>query len=123
MRNIFASMSGCPEEEKIQSAYKKMMEKNHRLQQKTELSLQKNRKQLETLRLEIAKVLAGESIYTEDDISVALNTVKAKIDEDEKLLQKLKDEDSQKKAISDGGFPHIISSRTGQRSLMMRRLK
>ena len=105
MRLIFASVSGCPQEEKIQSAYKKMMAENHHLQQKTDLSLQKSRKQLETLRLEIGKVLSGESMYTEEDLAVALQTVKAKIAEDEAVLQKLKDEETEKKAMSDSVIP------------------
>ena len=105
MKIIFESISGCPQEEKIRSAYRKMMAENHHQQQKTEAELEKHRKQLAKLRLEIGKVLAGESIYTEEDLAAALNTVKTKITECEGSLARLKDEDAQKKALCDGMIP------------------
>ncbi len=105
MRSLFAKITGCPQEEKIRSAYKKMMAENHHLQQKTEMELEKNRKQLAKLRLEIGKVLEGNSIYSEEDLASALNTVKAKITEGEAILEKLQDEDAQKKAMCDNMIP------------------
>ena len=41
MRNIFANISGCPEEEKIQEAYRNAMSTNHAMQKKLEFELQK----------------------------------------------------------------------------------
>ena len=105
MKLIFESISGCPQEEKIRSAYRKMMAENHHQQQITEAELDKNRKQLAKLRLEIGKVLAGDSIYTEEDLAAALNTVKTKITECESVLARLKDEDAQEKALCDGMIP------------------
>ena len=67
MREIFSNISGCPQEEKIQEAYKNAMSSNHATQKKLEFELQKNRKQLEILRGEIAKSLTGDSIYTSED--------------------------------------------------------
>jgi len=105
MRDLFSKISGSPQAEKIQSAYRKMMAENHHLQQRTEMELDKNRKQLAKLRLEIGKVLEGNSIYTEEDLAAALNTVKAKITEGEAILSKLQDEDAQKKALCDNMIP------------------
>lgn len=105
MTLMFSHISGCPQEEKIQATYRRLMAENHRTQTKLECDLEKNRKQLEKLRGEIAKVLIGDSIYTEEDLSEALNTVKSKIAEDEECLAQLKDEDAQKKAWSDSVVP------------------
>ena len=105
MRKIFANISGCPEEEKIQEAYKNAMAANHAMQRKLEIELQKNVKQLESLRGEIAKSLIGESIYNKEDLSIALDGIKAKIVENEQSLAKLKNEDNQKKLLADSVMP------------------
>ncbi|MGN1409137.1 MAG: recombinase family protein, partial [Eubacteriales bacterium] len=105
MRKIFSNISGCPEEEKIQEAYKNAMAANHAMQKKLEAELQKNVKQLENLRGEIAKSLIGESIYNKEDLSIALDGIKAKIAENEKSLARLKDEDNQKKLLADSVMP------------------
>lgn len=105
MRSIFANISGCPEEEKIQEAYRNAMSTNHAMQKKLEFELQKNRKQLEVLRGEISKSLTGESIYSSEDLSVALDKLKSGITADEKTLEKLKAEDDQKKLIAESVMP------------------
>ena len=93
MQNIFANISGCPEEEKIQEAYRNAMSTNHSMQKKLEFELQKNRKQLEVLRGEISKSLTGDSIYSSEDLSIALDKLKSRIAEDEETLEKLKAEE------------------------------
>ena len=105
MRDIFSKISGCPEEEKIQSAYNKMMAANHNLQRKLEQDLQKNKKQLETLRIEIAKVLIGDSIFTQEDLTLGLQKLKNDIAEAEEKLSQLRDEDAQKKAVAGSVIP------------------
>ena len=50
------------------------------------------RRHIKTLHGEIAKSLTGESIYTSEDLSIALEKIKSKISEDEETLEKLKDE-------------------------------
>ena len=105
MRKIFANISGCPQKEKIQEAYKNAMSSNHATQKKLELELQKNRKQLEMLRGEIAKSLTGESIYSSDDLSIALDKLKSGITADEETLEKLKTEDDQKKLLANSVMP------------------
>lgn len=105
MRDIFSKISGCPEEEKIKSAYNKMMAANHTMQQKLEQDLQKKRKQLETLREEIAKVLEGESIFSQDDLTSSLQKLKTDIADYEEKLTQLKDEDLQKKETANNIIP------------------
>ena len=105
MRRIFSNIFGCPEEEKIQEAYRNAMSTNHAMQKKIEFDLQKNRKQLEVLRGEISKSLTGESIYSSEDLSIALDKLKSRIVEDEGTLEKLKAEDDQKKLLANSVMP------------------
>lgn len=105
MRAIFARISGCPAEEKIQAAYKQSIASNHQMQRKLECDLQKDKTQLESLRLEIAKVLTGDSIFTQDDLMIAINALKSRIEEAESKLISLKSEDAEKKTVSEGIIP------------------
>lgn len=105
MRAIFARISGCPAEEKIQVAYKQSIASNHQMQRKLECDLQKDKTQLESLRLEIAKVLTGDSIFTQDDLMIAINALKSRIEEAESKLISLKSEDAEKKTVSEGIIP------------------
>ncbi len=105
MRDIFSRISGCPEEEKIKSAYDKMMAANHSMQRTLEQELQKSRKQLEVLRTEIGKVLAGESIFTQEDLTISLQKLKTDMADYEEKLKQLKDEDLQKKEVANSVIP------------------
>ncbi len=105
MKEIFARVSGCPDEEKIQAAYKKKMTANHHLQRKLEQELEKYKRQLEVLRSEISKSLAGESIFEKEDLTMSLHKLKADITEHEDKLSRLRDEDRQKKEIADSVVP------------------
>ncbi len=105
MRRIFSKISGCPEEEKIQSAYKRMMAENHQTQKKLEESLKKDKTQLATLRLEIGKVLTGDSDFSNEDLQSAITVLKERIKQSEEKLETLKDEDAQKKAVSENVIP------------------
>ena len=112
MRNIFANINGCPQEEKIQSAYKKMMVENEQMQKKLTYQLQKDQSLLTTLQSEIAKALTGESVYQPDDLSIAIKNLRAKIDDTEKKLIVLKNEEFEKKAISNNIIPSYQKFRT-----------
>ncbi len=105
IRTIFSRISGCPEEEKIQSAYRKAISTNHQMQKKLETELGKYRKQLDALRMEISKVLAGDSIFTQEDLTQSLQTLKADIAEHEGKLAQLKDEDRQKREMAESVIP------------------
>lgn len=82
-----------------------MMAANHTMQQKLEQDLQKKRKQLETLRSEIAKVLEGESIFTQEDLTSSLQNLKTDITDCEEKLAQLKNEDLQKKETANSIIP------------------
>ena len=97
IRKIFSGMGGAPEEEKLQEWYKKQMAGNRATQKKLELELGKNRDQLTKLQMEIGKALTGESIYSPEDLTQAIQAVKSKVSETEEHLTRLKDEEAQKK--------------------------
>lgn len=97
IRQIFSCMNGAPEEEKLQAMFKRQMAGNRATQKKLDRELTKNREQLTKLQLEIGKTLTGDSIYSPEDLSQAIQTVKARITEMEAELEKLKAEELQKK--------------------------
>lgn len=105
MKQIFDNISGCPREEKIKSAYQKMVSGNHKLQQKLITELKKDNEQLEKLQLEIGKCLLGDSVYNPEDLSNAIKTLRIRIDESENKLNELKNEESEKRAVSDSIIP------------------
>jgi hypothetical protein len=105
MQKIFANVSGCPQEEKIEAAYKSVIADNHKLQQRLNHELQRNLTQLESLRLEIGKALIGESIYTQEDLSTAITTLRQRISDIQEKLESLKKDDAEKRAISDSIIP------------------
>jgi len=82
-----------------------MMAANHSMQRTLEQELQKSRKQLEVLRTEIGKVLAGESIFTQEDLTISLQKLKTDIADYEERLKQLKDEDLQKKEVANSVIP------------------
>ena len=61
------------------------------------LELAKNREQLTKLQLEIGKTLIGDSIYSPEDLSQAIQTIKSRIADSEEKLAGLKDEETRKK--------------------------
>lgn len=97
IREIFKSMSGAPEEEKIQDLFQRRIAGNRATQKKIGFELGKHREQLTRLQMEIAKTLTGDSIYSPEDLTQAIQTVKKEIEESEIQLEKLKEEEAQKK--------------------------
>ena len=105
MRKIFASISGCPQEEKIEAAYRNKVAENFKLRQKLNHELQRDQAQLESLQLEIGKALIGESVYAKEDLSTAITTLKKRISTTQEKLGFLKQEEAEKKAINDSVVP------------------
>ncbi len=97
IRQIFSCMSGAPEEEKLQALLKRQIAGNKARQTQLEHDLGKSREQLTKLQLEIAKTLTGESVYSPEDLTQVLRTVKENIANGERELAKLKEEEAQKK--------------------------
>ena len=67
------------------------------LVKKLDLELTKNREQLTKLQLEIGKTLTGDSIYSPEDLTQAIQTIKSRITEAETKLTALREEEAQKK--------------------------
>lgn len=105
MRQIFTSISGCPQEEKIEEAYKRAVAGNYQMQKKLENEIQSNTKRLEVLRGEIVKSLSGDSMYSSEDLSTALSELRAKVVHDQETLEQLKVEDLEKKTVSNNILP------------------
>lgn len=105
MRAIFAKIPGCLAEEKIQAAYKRSIANNHQMQRKLEADMQKDKVQLNSLQLEIAKVLTGDSVFSQDDLMIAINTLKGRMEESENKLTELKCEDAEKKSVVESIIP------------------
>lgn len=97
IRRIFSCMQGAPEEEKLQMLFKRQMAGNRAMQKKLSLELEKGREQLLKLQLEIGKTLTSDSIYSPEDLSQAIQTLKLRIAEVEKQLQALQEEEAEKK--------------------------
>lgn len=105
MRQMFSSISGCPQEDKVEAAYKKAIAENHATQARLKADIDKNKRQLDNLRAEIVKALSGDSLFTADDLSNALQDLRVKIEQDEQRLAELKAEDVEKKTLSDNIIP------------------
>jgi hypothetical protein len=90
-------MDGAPEEDKLQATFKRQIAGNRATQKKLELELTRNREQLTKLQLEIGKTLTGDSVYSPEDLSQAIQTIKGRIAESEEKLAALQDEEAQKK--------------------------
>lgn len=105
MRQVFASMVGAPEEEKYKKILKKQQAAHTASRRKIVFEMEKNKKQLEVLQGEIAKTLLGDSLYTPEDLKEAINTVKSRITEGEEQLERLDNEMSQEKAMTEAVLP------------------
>ena len=101
IRKIFRGMTGAPEEEKLQSMFKRQMAGNRAMQKKLDLEVTKNGEQLKKLQLEIANALTGDSVYSPEDLSQAIQTIKHRITQAEEKLSELRDEEAQKKQSID----------------------
>lgn len=112
MRLIFSNIAGCPEEEMIKDAYRRSIESTLLEQKKLEVQMDKDTKQLETLRLEIANALTGNSTFSADDLSTAIQTIRNRIEENTKRLDELQEEAVSKKTLSDGIIPAYKQFRT-----------
>ena len=100
MRQIFASITGCPEEAKIQQAQKRVVADLQLQQKKLLEQIEKDTKQLETLRTEIVKAIAGDSFYTQEDLAAAIRTIRDRVAEAQSDVEKLKQEETHKKMVS-----------------------
>ena len=86
VKDLFARLSDTPETKAVDRKIKAQLSEAKATQKKQAAALEKLNKQYEKLQLEIANTLTGDSIYSADDLALAIRTVKAKILETEKKL-------------------------------------
>lgn len=89
IHQIFANMKDAPEEEKFKEIMQKKKRAYRATAKKASYNIEKNKRQLEILQLEIGKTLLGDSIYTPTDLQDAIKVVKNRIAEDEEKLAKM----------------------------------
>ena len=89
MRQMFANMKGAPEEEKLKEIMQKKRKAYRAAVKKASYNIEKNKRQLEILQLEIGKTLLGDSIYTPADLQDAIRVVKNRIAEDEEKIAQM----------------------------------
>lgn len=79
MHDIFDKMTGAPDEDRLKAMIKRQTVGRQAKQRKLSLELQKNKAQLEKLQLEIANVLTGNSLFSPEDLSSSITTMKGRI--------------------------------------------
>lgn len=92
IRQIFENMDGAPEEEKYKEILKKQQAAHNAGRRKLTLELEKNKKQLEVLQMEIGKTLLGDSLYSPEDLKEAINVIKDRVATGEEQLKKLEND-------------------------------
>lgn len=93
IHQIFSCMEGAPEEDKLQVLLKRKIAANKAGQKKLNTVLEKDRKQLDKLQLEIGKLLTGESSFDINDLNNAIKLIKSRIEESERKLFELQSEE------------------------------
>ncbi len=96
MRQVFAGMSGAPEESMYQDMLKKQEKAHAAARKKTEVTLDRDKEQLGALQEEIGKALTGGSVYSPEDLNEAIKTTRDRIEENEKKLKSMDEEMDQK---------------------------
>lgn len=89
MHDIFDKMAGAPDEDRLKAMIKRQTVGCQAKQRKLSLELQKNKAQLEKLQLEIANVLTGNSLFSPEDLSSSITTMKGRIAAAETELHEL----------------------------------
>ena len=79
LRDLFSRISDTPENTALDKKMKAKLTEAKTLQKKQALVLDKLNRQYEKLQLEIANTLTGDSIYSAEDLSLAIKTIKEKI--------------------------------------------
>lgn len=72
---------------------------------KLELQIAKDKKQLEVLKLEIANCLTGGSAFSQADMADAMNTLRSRIEEAEKQMASLKEDENDQQAAMEKILP------------------
>ncbi len=93
VQKIFSGIKGAPEEERLRKSLKNQMAANRAKQKNLRFQLKKDEKQLEKLQLEIANTLTGDSFYTPEDLSQAIQILKDRVLDNQAALTELEREE------------------------------
>lgn len=105
IENIFQKFKGSPEIEKIQAIQRHRLASDEAKIKKLQAQILKDKKQLETLKLEIANCLLGDSVFTKEDIVDGMNTLKERIASAEEELSEVKNHCSNDKRLKEDIIP------------------
>lgn len=96
--DIFSRITAAPDEMVLQKKYNKEIASCKAKQTKLNMELKKCSTQLEKLNDEIANSLIGESVYSPEQLSAAINTMNQKVDNIKFQLETVQNEMENKKA-------------------------
>ncbi len=112
VHSVFEIIAGCPEEETIRLAYNNTVKTIQSEKEKITQQLTKDYSQLEKLRAEIANALTGDSVYSSEDLSEAIQTIRSRIKEQEERLEEIATTIDEKKRMSECIIPAYRQFRT-----------
>ena len=92
IRQLFATMKGAPQQERLEATLKHQIASNRAQQKKINHELEKRRSRLGKLQEEIANALSGESIYSPEDVAQAISKIKEGISALEQQLYDLEND-------------------------------
>lgn len=96
--DIFSRITDAPDEMVLQRKYNKEISSCKARETKLNMELRKYTGQLDKLNAEIADSLTGDSVYSPEQLSSAINGITAKIDETKLQLEAVRNEMAGKKA-------------------------
>lgn len=105
IQKLFEGIQGAPEEERLQKTLKRQLQSNRAMQKKLRMEQRKQQEQLSRLQLEIGKVLVGDSVYSEEDLSQAIRTLKERLANGNEKLSSLEQEEMERQENTDKIIP------------------
>ncbi len=92
VRDMFMRIKDAPEAAVVERKFYQQVQVQKSKKKKLSIALEKNNKQLEKLQMEIANSLTGDSVYSAEDLALAIKTVKSKIVVNEQELAEIESE-------------------------------
>ncbi|MDL2236142.1 recombinase family protein [Christensenellaceae bacterium OttesenSCG-928-L17] len=112
MLNLFSMMKDVPNKSKLQAKLDKRIHDQNEVRHKLEGELEKYKLQLQSLQLEIAKSLIGDSLYAPEDLKTAIEAVKIRIMDAEKEYSDLYYDGSNHNRITVASLPEYKQFKT-----------
>lgn len=100
LEELFRKIKDTPKDKALERRYKSQVNTCNSKYKKISAEVEKLEVQLKSLKMEIGKALVGESAFTADQLSEAINATQSKLSEQESEQEKLKSElDNKKEAM------------------------